>query len=106
MTCSFQSVASYSHHPGTGTLLCRGTLTSTIEGQPLAVARLGPCMKLCKVDMRMWDSQPQFPKAFGGWQQGQTLLLLLHVYRLHDLGTPHPTSSVRHVLRSCHWASH
>lgn len=37
----------------------------------------------------MWDSQPQFPKAFGGWQQGQTLLLLLHVYRLHDLGAPH-----------------
>lgn len=46
-------------------------------------------MKLCKVDMRMCDSQPQFPKAFGGWQQGQTLLLLLHVYRLHDLGAPH-----------------
>lgn len=41
-------------------------------------------MKLCKVDMRMWDSQPQFPKVFGGWQQGQILLLLLHIYRLHD----------------------
>lgn len=37
-------------------------------GQSLAFARWGPCMKFCKVDMRMGDSQPQFPKASGGWQ--------------------------------------
>jgi hypothetical protein len=36
-------------------------------------------MKLGKVDMRVWDSQPQFPKAFGGWRQGQMLLLPLQV---------------------------